>query len=117
MMIGKTMVEDVKPETDIKDNPDAKAEEVSATTAKVSGSPQEKTSEAPLEKADRINKEKKENLELEAKNLDRREKLEAEARVGGRSDAGQEPPKEKEIDPVQYSKDALAGNVGDGKEE
>ena len=47
----------------------------------------------------------------------RAEQLKAKQRQGGRANAGQEPPKEKEIDPVQYSKDALAGSVGDGKEE
>jgi hypothetical protein len=53
--------------------------------------------------------------ELKAEN-DRKEKNAANDLLGGTT-GGHVEPKEKEIDPVQYAKDALAGNVGDGKEE
>tara|TARA_R100000750_G_C2277892_1_gene70063 strand:+ start:221 stop:541 length:321 start_codon:yes stop_codon:yes gene_type:complete len=73
--------------------------------------------EKPLDRAERLNKEKAELLEKEEKLMERKENLIAEEKVSGRADAGGVEPQVKEIDPVQYSKDALAGKVGDGKEE
>ena len=46
----------------------------------------------------------------------RGEQLRAKARQGGKAEAGQEP-EVKEVSAEDYAKDALAGNVGDGKEE
>lgn len=43
---------------------------------------------SPLDRAEAINKEKKENLILEKELLDKREKLMAEEKVGGRAKAG-----------------------------
>ena len=92
-----------------KDNPDVPVVEDN----KVADKPDNNSSgENPLDRAERINKEKSTNLDREEKILERKEKLLAEERVGGRATIGsptpEKDPKEKAKD---YGKSIMAGKL------
>jgi len=68
----------------------------------------------PLEEADRINKEKASLLEREEKLQDRKEKMLAEEKVGGRANIGTIEDKKEET-PKEYVDKVMAGEVGNEK--
>ena len=65
----------------------------------------EATSE--LDRAEKINKEKLNILDREEKLLERKERLEAVRMVGGKSEAGIQPPKKEEESPEDYAASLL----------
>jgi len=67
---------------------------------------------SPLEEADRINKEKASLLEREEKLQDRKEKMFAEEKVGGRAKVGGEV-ETKEETPKEYADKVMAGEIKD----
>ena len=69
---------------------------------------------SPLEEADRINKEKASLLEREEKLQDRKEKMLAEEKVGGRANIGTIEDKKEET-PKEYVDKVMAGEVGNEK--
>lgn len=75
--------------------------------------------ESPISELDRADsiaeRQKRENDRREAL-LEREEKLEARRAIGGRTDAGVQQEKPKEIDDVEYAKRAQAGEYNVQKE-
>ena len=66
--------------------------------------------EDPVGRADALVKRLKEENDRTEELVKRQERLEASRRLGGKSSAGEQEQK-KEIDPVEYSKAALRGEL------
>lgn len=59
---------------------------------------------AAAERLEKANKEMRQNLKMQ-------QELYAQQKLGGKTDGGEPPKKQEDVDPAQYAKDALQGKI------